>query len=55
MEKIFPFFSTSGIVGGLFHPNDGHVDPASVTHALAKGARRRISGGAACCEGVRNG
>ncbi len=41
MKKIYPLIQTSGIVGGLFHPNDGHVDPASVTHALAKGARQR--------------
>ena len=41
MKKIYPLINTEGVVGGLFHPNDGHVDPASVTHALAKGARQR--------------
>jgi len=41
IKKIYPLIDTDGIVGGLFHPNDGHVDPASVTHALAKGARMR--------------
>ena len=41
MKKIYPLIQTDGIVGGLFHPNDGHVDPASVTLALAKGARQR--------------
>ena len=41
MKKIYPLINTEGVVGGLFHPNDGHVDPASVTHAMAKGARQR--------------
>jgi dimethylglycine dehydrogenase len=41
MKKIYPLIQTEGIVGGLFHPNDGHVDPSSVTNALAKGARQR--------------
>ena len=41
MKKIYPLINTEGIVGGLFHPNDGHVDPASVTQAMAKGARQR--------------
>ncbi|CAB1081912.1 Sarcosine dehydrogenase (EC [Olavius algarvensis Delta 1 endosymbiont] len=41
MKNIFPLIDTAGIVGGLFHPDDGHVDPASVTHAMAKGARQR--------------
>ena len=41
MKKIYPLINTEGITGGLFHPNDGHVDPASVTQAMAKGARQR--------------
>jgi len=41
MKKIYPLMITDGIVGGLFHPQDGHVDPASVTQAMAKGARQR--------------
>jgi dimethylglycine dehydrogenase len=27
------------IIGGLYHPQDGHIAPADVTQALAKGAR----------------
>jgi dimethylglycine dehydrogenase len=27
------------MLGGLYHPDDGHIAPADVTHALAKGAR----------------
>ncbi len=41
MKKIYPLIDTDGIAGGLFHPGDGHVDPASVTQAMAKGARQR--------------
>ena len=41
MKKIFPLINTDGVAGGLYHPNDGHVDPASVTLAMAKGARNR--------------
>jgi dimethylglycine dehydrogenase len=29
------------IIGGLYHPQDGHIAPADVTQALAKGARDR--------------
>src|SRR5262249_34951121 len=29
------------MLGGLYHPNDGHIAPADVTNALAKGARDR--------------
>jgi len=32
--------STEGIVGGFWFPNDGQVNPADVTQAYAKGARR---------------
>ena len=38
---------TDGIVGGLWLPNDGQVNPADVTMALAKGAR---AAGVAICE-----
>ena len=41
MKKIFPLINTDGVAGGLYHPHDGHVDPASVTQAMAKGARNR--------------
>jgi dimethylglycine dehydrogenase len=29
------------MLGGLYHPDDGHIAPADVTQALAKGARDR--------------
>jgi dimethylglycine dehydrogenase len=30
-----------GLVGGIFHPDDGYIQPADLTQALAKGARMR--------------
>jgi len=35
----WPIISTAGLVGGLWIPDDGYVDPSSVTLALAAGAR----------------
>ena len=35
----WPLCETGGLVGALFHPDDGHVAPADVTQALAIGAR----------------
>jgi dimethylglycine dehydrogenase len=40
-KEIYPLIDTKDILGGLFHPDDGHVDPASVTQAMAKGAKMR--------------
>ncbi|MCG8688171.1 MAG: FAD-dependent oxidoreductase [Desulfobacterales bacterium] len=34
-----PFIQTDGLLGGLYWPDDGDVDPNSVTQAMAKGAR----------------
>ena len=41
IHELHPFYNLDGIIGGLHTPDDGHVDPASVTHALANGARAR--------------
>ncbi len=43
VKELWPHCETDGLVGALYHPQDGHVAPADVTMALAKGAR---SGGA---------
>jgi len=43
VKELWPLCNVEGIVGALYHPQDGHVAPADVTMALAKGAR---SGGA---------
>ncbi|HTM20470.1 MAG TPA: FAD-dependent oxidoreductase, partial [Kofleriaceae bacterium] len=39
VAKLWPLCNVDGIVGALFHPQDGHVAPVDVTQALAKGAR----------------
>jgi dimethylglycine dehydrogenase len=35
----YPFIETKGLEGALYDPNDGDIDPAQLTQALAKGAR----------------
>ena len=39
IKTLWPLCETDGLVGALYHPHDGHVAPADVTMALAKGAR----------------
>jgi sarcosine dehydrogenase len=39
--KLYPIMKLDGIVGAVFLPTDGQVEPASVTQAMAKGARGR--------------
>ncbi|MEX0808611.1 MAG: FAD-dependent oxidoreductase [Dongiaceae bacterium] len=39
VKELWPLCNTDGLVGALYHPQDGHVAPADVTMALAKGAR----------------
>ena len=39
IKARYPFIETHDIVGGLYDPNDGDIDPAQLTQALAKGAR----------------
>jgi len=39
MGRLHPLMNTDGLLGGLYWPDDGDVDPASVTQAMAKGAR----------------
>jgi sarcosine dehydrogenase len=36
---LFPLIDTKGLEGAAFIPTDGHVDPASLCQAIAKGAR----------------
>jgi dimethylglycine dehydrogenase len=35
----YPFAETHDLTGALYDPNDGDIDPAQLTQALAKGAR----------------
>jgi dimethylglycine dehydrogenase len=39
--NLWPLCNTDGLVGGIFHPEDGYIQPADLTQALAKGARAR--------------
>ena len=39
VKDLWPLCEIDGLVGALFHPDDGHVAPADVTQALAIGAR----------------
>ena len=39
IEELWPLCETKGLVGALYHPDDGHIAPADVTMAMAKGAR----------------
>jgi dimethylglycine dehydrogenase len=36
----WPLVRTEDLVGALFHPQDGYINPADVTQAMAKGARQ---------------
>ncbi len=40
MKKLHPYMEIDGLIGGLYWPDDGDVDPNSVTQAMAKGARQ---------------
>ncbi len=39
IEAKYPFIATHDLKGALYDPNDGDIDPAQLTQALAKGAR----------------
>lgn len=39
--KLWPMCNTKGLVGGIVNPDDGYIQPADLTQALAKGARAR--------------
>jgi glycine cleavage system T protein len=40
-QEMFPPMSTDGVLGALFLPQDGYLDPSQLTFALADGARLR--------------
>ena len=37
--KLAPITNVDGVLGGLYDPLDGHLDPSGTTHAYAKAAR----------------
>ncbi len=39
IARIFPLMKTQGLIGGLYEPTDGYVDPSQTTHAMARLAR----------------
>jgi sarcosine dehydrogenase len=47
-QELFPLMSADDVQAAAFLPTDGYIDPASVTQAIARGARMR---GAAIVEG----
>ncbi|MEQ8366637.1 MAG: FAD-dependent oxidoreductase, partial [Roseicyclus sp.] len=40
LKDKYPFLETHDLAGALFDPDDGDIDPAQLTQALAKGARQ---------------
>ncbi|MBJ3762376.1 FAD-dependent oxidoreductase [Maribius pontilimi] len=41
IKDRFPLVRTDDLVGAIYHPTDGYINPADVTMAMAKGARQR--------------
>ncbi len=39
VKDIWPLCNTEGLIGAIQHPEDGYIQPADLTQALAKGAR----------------
>jgi dimethylglycine dehydrogenase len=41
LEAIYPLAEVGDLIGAIYEPLDGHVDPSQATQAMAKGARNR--------------
>jgi dimethylglycine dehydrogenase len=41
VQAIWPLATTDGLIGAIRHPQDGYIQPADLTQALAIGARAR--------------
>ena len=41
IKEKWPYVNTEGLIGAICHPEDGYIQPADLTQALAKGARDR--------------
>ena len=39
VAQLWPLAQTNDLVGAIYYPNDGQINPVDVTMALAKGAR----------------
>ena len=40
IKERWPLVNTEDLVGAIYHPTDGYINPADVTMAMAKGARQ---------------
>ncbi len=41
IKERYPLVRTEDLVGAIYHPTDGYINPADMTMAMAKGARQR--------------
>lgn len=41
IKEVWPLCNTDGLIGAIQHPDDGYIQPADLTQALARGARNR--------------
>ncbi|MDO8353284.1 MAG: FAD-dependent oxidoreductase [Aestuariivirga sp.] len=41
LKELWPLCEIDGVIGAIQHPDDGYIQPADLTQALAKGARSR--------------
>ncbi|PWR01317.1 diguanylate cyclase [Meridianimarinicoccus roseus] len=41
IAERWPLVRTDDLIGAIYHPTDGYINPADVTMAMAKGARQR--------------
>ncbi|MGB1239906.1 MAG: GcvT family protein, partial [Pseudomonadales bacterium] len=39
LSELYPHLDTTGLLGAMWDPDDGHIDPTSVTQAMARRAR----------------
>jgi dimethylglycine dehydrogenase len=39
VRDLWPLLENKAMIGALYHPDDGHIAPADVTHAMAKAAK----------------
>lgn len=39
IAELVPFCNTDGLAGAIYHPQDGYIQPADLTMAMARGAR----------------
>ena len=40
-QRLFPVMGLDGVLGAVYLPTDGHLDPSGLAMALAEGARQR--------------